>query len=909
MTHRESRPPDAARGGAPLPPASVPGPRNSTPRFKLTLLALATLLVLGTALLGLLCVSRVFDDFTAPMAQGLESKAERSAQQLAAGIAKSLAAGDRDELALRVAPYASDADVAAVVVTDAQGRSIHRAGDGELAGMLAAAPDRGAEQARTLVSWADVAFDGKSVGRVGVAVSKARLVAAEELRVGVLRVGAGVTLVVLILGLGFVNFYVSPLAERVERAIQESEQKKREAVAATRLKSEFLANLSHEIRTPMNAVVGMAQLLQGTELDAQQRRYASAIQSSSDALLALLNDVLDLSKIEAGQLQLREEECDVRRLAEAVTEFIAPAAHAKGVEVTCQIDPEVPRSVRVDRDRLHQVLTTIAGNAVKFTERGHIGLSVRTLSEAEQACTLEFSVSDTGCGIAPEHQALVFGQFSQIDGSLTRRYGGAGLGLALSKRLVELMGGEISLESELGQGSCFRFTVRVDRKAQSSEPRPSFDVRVLVVEPARLTRAALVSLLESWGASVVGAADLDEARRTLAAATLARPVALCLYAHEVAPGRAVEWLERPDGSHPMVVVLRPLGSAADMPEGVPLLDKPVREEELRRVLELATVGKRAQGRKGRLAIEKPARFFPNAPHLLVVEDNVLNQQVLRALLEQLGITCDLCRDGEAALRALEERSYPVVLMDCQMPVLDGYEATRRLRSLGGAVGRTPVIAVTAQAFEGERDRALEAGMDDYLAKPVTLDGLVRTLERYLGPAQLREASSRSDRDDTSRDGALEDSGRTPRTEPAEDGTRASSGDGVQGGASELASSTVASPEAPKSVLEPGFKRSEAVCRLFAKLAPGQVESLREAVANGDREAQKAQAHKLKGSCSAIGASGMAQLCAQLETAREEASTLVRELEDALAAVLEELGQPAAERKSSTVSKVPASRAG
>jgi signal transduction histidine kinase/DNA-binding NarL/FixJ family response regulator len=847
----------------------------STARLKLVLISFVSVLLLGASAVSFVLVSRIFDQLTPATSRDLERKAQRGAIELAHATELGMVTRDLDQIRSGVTYYATDEDVEAIVVTDADGQLLYRHGAAEQEhAAFSGRPNDVADRAGAFVSWAEAAIEGEPVGRVAVVVSQSRLRAGEELRSRILQVGAAAGALAFLLAVLFVNLYIGPLVQMTHSAFESLERKTREAVAATRLKSEFLANMSHEIRTPMNGVVGMSQLLQGTELDPQQRRYANAIQTSAHALLALINDVLDLSKIEAGKLELHETECDVRRLVEEVAELVAPAAHAKGLEIACHFDPSVPKAIRGDWDRMRQVLSNMAGNAVKFTERGYVRLEVKAGSATAAGHTLEFIVTDTGVGIAPENQAFVFGQFSQVDGSLTRRYGGTGLGLAISKRLVELMGGTVRLESEVGKGSRFSFTVRA--RAGSAEPAapPRYELPILVVMPQGQTRDALLATLDQWGAQVAIAEGVQQAVRAAEQSSAnGAGFAVCFCAQNLFAPADVEILKRQE-NFPDIVFLRPLGTATPAAIAGSTLDLPLRERDVRSVLSRVASGRKALGsRSGRRAAEAPSRVFEGAPHVLVVEDNVINQQVMRSLLEELGVTCDVCPDGERALEALEGRAYPVVLMDCQMPVLDGYEATRRLRSWGGERSRTPILAVTAHAFEGEKDRALAAGMDGYLAKPVTLDGLVQALEPYLGAAVTREApvsSASHPRPEPDPVGRIE-----PELErrPAPRATRHTEPE------------RAAHPE-PHPSLEAGFRRSPAVMRLFVQLAPEQVAVVREAVFGQDREAQKAHAHRLKGSCYAIGAKAMAQLCATLERAeRDEAEALVLRLEKELGVVL------------------------
>jgi signal transduction histidine kinase/DNA-binding response OmpR family regulator len=625
--------------------------------------------------------------------------------------------------------------------------------------------------------------------------------------------------------------------EKTAQLVKSNEELTRARDAAERaakVKTEFLANMSHEIRTPMTGVIGLLDLLSRTDLKPGQLRYVEEGKRSGEALLYLINDILDFSKIEAGKMELRPVVFDLRRAIEEVVELIAPRAHAKGLLLESYVDRDVPHRANGDVVRIRQVLLNLLGNAVKFTDQGSVTVRCRLGKTEGRRTEIRLDVADTGVGIHPREQERLFEQFYQTDSSLTREHGGTGLGLAISRQLVKMMDGDIGVHSTPGKGSTFWFTLLFELAAEPERKKPSFQgLRVLVVDDDDQDRANIAEHLLDWGMRPTTVTTSEEALDLVKSSRAFDLVVFDMRQPKMSGVELCRAIRKEGGTLATLPILLlsptpdPQGEHEAVQAGVDRwLTKPVGESRLFDAISdlVGRAPKTDAAAPAPSPVSALTRTSTSGPKLLLVEDNEITRFVVTELLQEIGCSADIAVNGEEAVAAASAKRYDAILMDGQMPRMSGYDASLTIRQQEmERGGHVPIIAMTAHAMAGDREKALRAGMDDYLSKPVTRNDLVTVLKKWV---------------------SLSGDVTSARTKP------------------------------PAAVLNPQPERTPQLDALFLRLVPDQIAAMRTAV--NDATAVAAAAHKLRGSCLALGATRMSDLCHRLEYGAKEHSVSERE---------------------------------
>jgi len=675
---------------------------------------------------------------------------------------------------------------------------------------------------------------------------------------------------VFALGAGEHQFFVAFVHDITDRKAAERRlaDARDAALRASVVKSEFLATMSHEIRTPMNGVIGSLDLMLDSELAPELTELAQIARTAANDLLAIIDDILDLSKIEADKVEIRRESIDLVAIVEGVADIVALSAHQKNVALATYIDPEIPPGVRGDPRLLRQILVNLVGNAVKFTDRGEVVVRVERQPAPAAQAVVRFSVRDTGAGIPPEAVESLFEPFTQVDSSANQEHGGSGLGLAISSRLVRLMGGRLAVDSEPGRGSVFSFELPLELPDEGAEESPSAarlgpPLRVLLIDDSETSAENIERYLRAWGMVATAVAEVSDGLERLAGAPASERFDAVIVSGSLIDGDGqtlARRLREGAGEHAVFLIeLQDIGEHRVETQAAASFDavvgKPVRQARLREAL--AVVGS-APGAAAHDELPKASAALAGL-RVLIAEDNQVNQEVLLRQVQRLGFVADAVNNGQEVLDALAQGAYDVVLMDCQMPVMDGYNATLAIRSSEqGGTTRLPIVAVTANAMRDDFDRCVESGMDDFVAKPVTLAALAGAIER--ATRRNRDTGGVQDASDTpsAPDGGPPAGAAIDR--PALDSLR----DDLGGAAALLR-----------------------IVRLFLEQLDPQAEQIAREAHAGELETLARNAHRMKSSAATLGALELAELLSQLEAcAREGDAAACRGLGESFSAAVE-----------------------
>jgi len=537
------------------------------------------------------------------------------------------------------------------------------------------------------------------------------------------------------------------LESRVKQRTKDLNEALLKSEKATQFKSEFLANMSHEIRTPMNGVLGMINLLAETKLSAEQSDLVSTAHYSAETLLTILNDILDLSKIEAGKMEFENVDFNLHKVVEDIAMLFATNAHSKNLEITADFDTDIPSFVKGDPTRIRQILANLTGNAIKFTEKGEVGISVQLLDSRDNKVKLEFVVRDTGIGISEEGIKQIFESFSQADGSTTRKFGGTGLGLSISRQLVELMHGEMRVESIEGKGSEFIFTLEFSQSDESSrliQGDNHLDIsalRVLLVDDNQTNLRILSNNLKNWGIEFTAVESAKEAITSLQKSVISKKPYNLLITDMMMPeidgiGLVTEIRTMEEFQNMEIIILTSITTEvrekANKLKVNSVLNKPVRQSLLYDTIINNTCEISLIENQNKEVTQPMQEIYTDDKKILVVEDNKINQKVIRGLINKYGYEVELVNNGQEAVTTISVNKFDLVFMDCQMPVMDGFEATEKIRLLDNEHAKTSIVAMTANAMAGDREKCLAIGMDDYISKPIKVDELEDCLQRWLG---------------------------------------------------------------------------------------------------------------------------------------------------------------------------------